>query len=128
MYSKYARWGAVLAGVAVLLGAFGAHILKERLEPEQVAVFQTGVQYQFIHAIGLMLVALFYRYRPLKHMKNAGLAFLLGIGLFSGSLYLITLGHFTHFNFKWLGPITPIGGVAFVVGWGLVAAAFWAKK
>jgi uncharacterized membrane protein YgdD (TMEM256/DUF423 family) len=61
-------------------------------------------------------------------MKNAGLAFLLGIALFSGSLYLITLGNITHFNFKWVGPITPIGGIGFVVGWGLVAAAFWSKK
>lgn len=121
MTSKTVLGGAILAGAAVIFGAFGSHVLKERLEPEQLATFQTAVQYHMYHAIALVLTGIFYRIKPGKRLNNAVFAFYLGIGLFSGSLYLITLSSLTHIDLKWLGAITPIGGISFVVGWAHLA-------
>jgi uncharacterized membrane protein YgdD (TMEM256/DUF423 family) len=121
MTSKTVFWGAVLAGTGVALGAFGSHVLKERLEPEQIATFQTGVQYHMIHALALIATGIFYRIKPGKRLVNAAFAFYLGIGLFSGSLYLMTFSYFTHIDLRWLGAITPIGGISFLVGWGQLA-------
>jgi uncharacterized membrane protein YgdD (TMEM256/DUF423 family) len=121
MTSKTVFWGAVSAGTAVAFGAFGAHVLKERLEPEQIATFQTGVLYHMFHSLALILTGIFYRIKPGKRLMNAVLAFYIGIGLFSGSLYLMTLSSFTHIDLRWLGAITPIGGVAFIVGWAQLA-------
>ncbi len=106
--------GAVAMGLAVMLGAFGAHGLKQRLpDPSLLAVYQTGVQYHFYHAIGLLCVGLL-GYQTSNHIGLywvTGLM-LLGILLFSGSLYLMAIT-----NLRWLGAITPIGGVAFIVAW-----------
>lgn len=107
--------GAAFAGLGVALGAFGAHALKERLTPDMLAIFDTAVQYQFYHALGLVLFGLFVAQRgPAAGGTGAAWAFTLGIVFFSGSLYLLVLT-----GTKWLGAITPIGGVAFLVGWAL---------
>jgi len=121
MTSKTVFWGAVLAGTAVAFGAFGSHVLKERLEPEQIATFQTGVLYHMFHSLALVATGIFYRIKPGKRLVNAAFAFYLGIGLFSGSLYLMTLSAFTHIDLRWLGAITPIGGISFLVGWAQLA-------
>lgn len=128
MITKTVFWGSILAALAVVFGAFGAHILKQRLEPEQMAIFQTGVQYHMYHALALIAAGLYNRMKPNKRIDNGIIAFYLGIGLFSGSLYLMTLGYFTRFNLSWLGAITPVGGIAFIVGWLQLAWASALKK
>lgn len=126
MKNKSVFWGAVLAGAAVALGAFGAHILRQRLEPEQMATFQTGVQYQCIHALGLIAAGILHKDNPHKRIRVAAYAFCLGIVLFAGSLYAITLGYITHINLRWMGAITPLGGLCFLAGWvHLALGAAW---
>lgn len=111
--------GCSAALLAVALGAFGAHGLKARIAPELMQVYQTGVDYHFYHALGLILVGLTAFQLPESgHLKVAGWAMLAGMVLFSGSLYLLALT-----GLSWLGAITPFGGVAFLAAWGLFAAA-----
>lgn len=102
------------------LGAFAAHGLKERLSAEYLAIFHTGVLYQLIHALALLAVALLAVQIPGRLMTCAGVAFALGIVLFSGSLYLLTLTGVTK-----LGIITPFGGLAFLIGWLMLGLAAW---
>ena len=112
-----ATLGAGLAGVAVALGAFGAHALRAKLEPRDLEIFETAVRYQMYHALALFAVAwLISRQAP--GAGTAAWSFLLGIGLFCGSLYLmVATGQ------RWLGAVTPLGGVAFLFGWFLLARA-----
>ena len=113
--------GAFSAALSVALGAFAAHALKSRMPPEALAVFQTGVQYQFYHSLGLILVGIVaQRYQGVTLLAAAGLLMAVGILLFSGSLYaLSTTGILS------LGIITPIGGVAFIAAWLLLAFGVW---
>jgi uncharacterized membrane protein YgdD (TMEM256/DUF423 family) len=113
-------WGTALCGLAVILGAFGAHALSDRLETQDIEVFKTGVQYQMYHGLALIFTGILFKYKPSANLANAALSFILGTIFFSGSLYLITIGKLTHNDFKWIGPITPIGGIGFIVGWGLM--------
>ncbi|WP_255990694.1 DUF423 domain-containing protein [Chitinolyticbacter albus] len=105
---------------AVVLGAFGAHGLKARLSVEQLGWWQTGVQYHSWHALGLIAIGLLLLQAPTAAARPAGWALQLGIVLFSGSLYAMALG-----APRWFGAITPLGGTAFIVGWGLLAWAAW---
>lgn len=108
---------AALSGlIAVALGAFGAHGLKGYLAPYLMDVYQTGVQYQFYHTLALLAVAVLALREPGRALSVAGWCFTLGIVLFSGSLYLLAFSG-TH----WLGAVTPIGGLAFLVGWAALA-------
>lgn len=103
--------------LAVGLGAFAAHGLKEKLSTELLATFQTGVQYHMYHALALLGVGLLSLHYPASAtLRAGGYAFLAGMLLFSGSLYLLSLT-----GVRWLGAITPLGGVAFLAGWGLLA-------
>lgn len=112
---------AAFAGfTGVALGAFAAHGLKSRLSAEYLAVFQTGTHYQLIHALALFGVGLLALHRPGRLANLAGGFFALGMLLFSGSLYLLTLT-----ATPGLGIITPFGGVAFLAGWLCVALAAW---
>jgi uncharacterized membrane protein YgdD (TMEM256/DUF423 family) len=104
--------GAVFMALAVLLGAFGAHALKKILSPEMLTIYQTAVQYQFYHALGLLAVGIIGLHYPSKWIRLAGIFLIAGIVLFSGSLYVLALT-----GVKILGAITPIGGVSFVIGW-----------
>lgn len=109
-----AKWmfvaGGIFAGLAVILGAFAAHGLKNSLAPSAIAVFQTGVQYQMSHALALILFALLAKQGvPLQWAAGLLTA---GIICFSGSLYLLAIT-----GVKWFGPITPLGGLMFIVGW-----------
>ncbi|WP_457788190.1 DUF423 domain-containing protein [Pseudomonas sp. PL-6] len=104
----------------VALGAFAAHGLKARLSPEHLAVFQTGSHYQLIHALALFGVGLLALQAPGRLVNLAGSAFALGILLFSGSLYLLTLS-----GIGKLGIVTPFGGVAFLLGWLCLGLAAW---
>jgi len=104
--------GAVFMALGVLLGAFGAHALKNILSPEMLAVYKTGVEYQFYHALGLLLIGLIGFHIKSKYLSWAGLFITIGIILFSGSLYVLTLS-----GIKAIGAITPVGGLSFVAGW-----------
>ena len=109
--------GCLLAGVAVALGAFAAHGLRATLSSADLATFETGVRYQMYHALGLLAVAgALTRWEEAPAAVAAGWLFTAGIVLFSGSLYLLVLT-----GPRWLGAVTPFGGVAFLLGWGLLA-------
>ena len=113
--------GSLNAFLGVALGAFGAHGLKSRVTPDMLTVWQTGVQYHLAHALGLMLIGVLCQLMPeTSLLRNAGWFMLAGICLFSGSLYVMVLS-----NVRALGMITPLGGIAFLVAWLLVAMAAW---
>ena len=113
--------GSLNAFVGVALGAFGAHGLKTKVAPEMLTVWETAVQYHLVHALGLILVGILCQLMPAASMvRPAGWLLLAGIVLFSGSLYALVLT-----GTKPLGIITPIGGVAFLIGWLLLALGVW---
>ena len=118
MHKRFITTGALLAAIAVALGAFGAHGLKKIVAAETVQTFQTGVQYQMYHALALLLTGLLYEKCFQKFVRIAGVLFIIGIILFSGSLYLLTAGKAAETtSFDRSGIITPFGGVAFIAGW-----------
>lgn len=108
--------GSGLAGLAVVLGAFGAHGLRRRVPPDLLAVFETGVRYHFYHALALLAVAWAASRWPSPAVTASGWLFACGIAVFSGTLYVLTLS-----GARWLGAVTPLGGLAFVAGWVLLA-------
>lgn len=108
--------GAINGFIAVAFGAFAAHALKGLISPGLLAVFQTGVEYQGVHALALIAVGILGRDSRDNALNLAGWAFATGILLFSGSLYLLALT-----DSRWLGAITPLGGTAFLLGWGALA-------
>jgi uncharacterized membrane protein YgdD (TMEM256/DUF423 family) len=112
--------GSVMAFFAVALGAFAAHGLKPRLSAEMLGIFEVGVRYHMYHAFALLAVAWACARWPDSRAQLAGWAFLLGIIIFSGSLYVLSVT-----GIRWLGAITPIGGVAFLIGWILLVWAVW---
>ena len=121
MQSNFMLAGAVAGFVGVAFGAFGAHGLRGRLSPDMLAVFETGVRYQMYHALALMLTAaimLTGRIESGRAIAIAGWSFVAGIVLFSGSLYLLAVTGITS-----LGAVTPLGGVAFLIGWACLAIA-----
>lgn len=121
--------GSLLGGLGVILGAFGAHKLKQLVPAESVNTFQTGVQYQMYHAFALLIAGLLWeRFAGTSQLAWAGWAFLVGILLFSGSLYaLVALKATQKVGLGGLGILTPIGGLFFIAGWVLLALAIWRK-
>lgn len=118
MHKGFLIWASALGALAVTLGAFGAHKLKELVAPEAVATFQTGVTYQFYHVFALLALAILYTYIPGNLAQWAGRCFITGVILFSGSLYLITTLKISGAEIpKGVGILTPIGGVFFIAGW-----------
>jgi len=118
MHKRFITIGALLGAIAVALGAFGAHGLKKIVPAETVQTFQTGVQYQMYHALAILLTAVLYDKCYPKFVRIAGILFIIGIILFSGSLYLITAGKAAEItSLDKAGIITPFGGVAFIAGW-----------
>lgn len=107
--------GALYGFVGVAVGAFGAHALRSRLTPELLAVWRTGVEYQFWHALTLIAVGLLALVRPGPLLNAAGWSFAAGVLLFSGSLYALCLS-----GVRVLGAVTPFGGLLFLVGWALL--------
>jgi|SRR5687767_11215839 uncharacterized membrane protein YgdD (TMEM256/DUF423 family) len=123
MHKLFLAVGALLGGIAVALGAFGAHGLKKIVTADTVNTFQTGVQYQMYHALALIAVAIVFEKFPNKLMVWAGSTFCIGILLFSGSLYLLTILKATgKVGMEGVGIITPFGGLFFIVGWLLLFA------
>lgn len=112
MIKVFTMLGAIFAGLSVGLGAFGAHALKTRLEPRQLEIWQTGASYQMSHALALLAVAWLLSRAESGAAVVAGWAFVVGVVLFSGSLYAMALT-----GVRSLGMITPLGGVSFLIGW-----------
>ena len=129
MHRGFLITAALLGALSVILGAFAAHGLKEIVSTEQLAIFETGVRYQFYHAFALLAVGILYKEFPNKFLSWSGKLFCVGIIFFSGSLYALTLynGEISP-AFKWIYLITPLGGLCFIVGWLLLAAAFIKKN
>lgn len=120
MFRGFLMMAAFFGFTGVALGAFAAHGLKGRLSAEYLAVFQTGVLYQLIHALALFGVALLAMQMPGRLVNWAGFAFAAGIVLFSGSLYLLTLS-----GMGKLGIVTPFGGLCFLLGWSILGVLAW---
>lgn len=122
MNNKYITIAAYLGALTVALGAFGAHDLKAKFSPEAMEFFETGVKYQFIHVLALLGAGILYRQQQSKNLVWAARLFIAGIILFSGSLYalsiIITNGNDSA---RWVGAITPLGGVSFIAGWVMLA-------
>jgi len=115
---KFIRIAAISGALAVIIGAFGAHTLKIHLLPEQLNSFETGVKYQFYHTIALLICGMLYRTTPSPKLKIAASSFIAGMIMFCGSIYLLSTRTLTGFeNISWLGPVTPIGGILFILGW-----------
>ena len=111
--------GSLNAFLAVALGAFGAHGLQNKLTEQMLATYETGVKYHMMHALGLILIGIISRYTSGSVLINwSGWLICAGIVLFSGSLYLLSIG-----GIRWLGAITPLGGLSFLAGWILLAIA-----
>ena len=111
--------GGFNAALVVVLGAFGAHVLKTRLGGDMMAVFHTAILYHAIHALGLLAIGVVAAWLPRSgYLKVAGWAMLAGILVFSGSLYLLSVS-----GVRWLGAFAPVGGVAFIVAWVLFCLA-----
>ena len=116
---------AILGGLSVAAGAFASHAFREKLSERGLEIFETAARYQMYHAIALMLVALLLSQAlvPQPTLVAAGWAFIIGIAIFSGSLYALSLT-----DIKVLGAITPLGGAAFIAGWGCLAIAAFSFK
>ena len=129
MHKKFLVAGIICAGLAVVFGAFGAHGLKKMVDAESIQVFKTGVQYQFYHAIALIVAAILFSKISAKQINRAGNFFITGILLFSGSLYTITVCKALGTPVpKFIFPITPLGGVCFITGWFFLLVAVMKKK
>lgn len=116
-------WCGIVLFIAVGAGAFGSHGLRGLVSPELIEVWKTAVLYQLIHGLALLLIAILLELRSAQLLAKAWLTMLLGVGLFSGSLYLIVLT-----GNRWLGPVTPIGGLILLLSWLMVAWGGFREK
>lgn len=119
MYKRAMTAGALFAALAVIFGAFGAHTLKEtfQMPQDQLAIFDTGVRYQFYHSLALLITGIAFSSFPARQLKLTTTFFITGIILFSGSLYAMTILRLSGMSLGPVGVITPIGGLFFILGW-----------
>jgi uncharacterized membrane protein YgdD (TMEM256/DUF423 family) len=124
MHRGFLLTGVLLAALAVILGAFGAHGLRQFVQPETISTFKTGVRYHFYHTFALLFTGMLYERISSRWLRFAGYSFIAGIVLFSGSLYILTLLKATEsVGLNKLGIITPFGGLFFIAGWIALAIA-----
>jgi len=118
LYFKWIGTAAVLLGLGVLFGAFGAHALEKHLDDHRMEIFNKGLYYHFIHGFAIFLVAVLAPLNVLSeaHSHRICVIFMFGLAVFCGSLYMLALS-----NSRWYGAVTPIGGIAFLLGWGMLA-------
>ena len=129
MHKIFFKTAFLLGALAVLLGAFAAHSLKGSISDYAVAIFETAVRYQFYHVFALLITSFLYRDFPIKFTRWAGILFVTGIILFSGSLYILTyIKGAVIPGYDWVGAVTPIGGAAFILGWIFLFVAVSSKK
>lgn len=128
MHKGFLKSGVLFAMLAVMFGAFGAHALKEMISERALTTFETGVRYQFFHAIALVLTGILYKEFKTGMVLWAGRLFFVGILLFSFSLYFLSaIQAAVQPGFRWVGAITPLGGLCFISGWVLLFMAFIKK-
>jgi uncharacterized membrane protein YgdD (TMEM256/DUF423 family) len=113
---------SILLSLAVALGAFGAHSLKAHLSAEMLQTYKTGVEYHFYHALGLLLIGVLSISYPSSLLNWSAILMAIGIVLFSGSLYVLAIS-----GIKWIGAVTPLGGLSFIAGWIFLLVAVWKK-
>ncbi|MEO6406493.1 MAG: DUF423 domain-containing protein [Ferruginibacter sp.] len=129
MHKGFLKTGALLAALAVILGAFAAHALRDLVSERAVATFETAVRYQFYHAFALIITGMLYQNFRFKSILWSGYFFIAGIILFSGSLYCMAIVQgMVQPGYKWLGPLTPFGGLCFIIGWVLLCVSFFRHK
>jgi uncharacterized membrane protein YgdD (TMEM256/DUF423 family) len=136
MSRKFALLGTLLTAISIALGAFGAHALKSILPMESLTIFETGVRYQFMHSIALIVLSLYISMdtksdtlHKVVSFNKVGNLFLVGMALFSGSLYGLSFQPLFQVSYKMiLGPVTPLGGVCFILGWGLWGYQIYRSK
>ncbi len=124
--SSYLRSSSAIAGLAVILGALGAHALKSELDSQSLESFNTAVRYQMWHALALMALAIIHE--KFKFSAWVFRLWILGIIFFSGSIYALTLDNLIGLNLSFFGPITPLGGLALIAGWIMLAASPLARQ
>ena len=118
MHKGFLKTAAILGALSIALGAFAAHGLKQFISDYAMNVFETGVRYQFYHVFALLFTAIIFKEFNNKFVKWAGISFITGIILFCGSLYGITIANAMLLpRYTWLGAITPVGGLSFILGW-----------
>jgi uncharacterized membrane protein YgdD (TMEM256/DUF423 family) len=128
MHKGFLKAGALIGALSVILGAFAAHKIKGMVSDNALAIFETAVRYQFYHALALIFTGILYKEFSYKCTLWAGRLFIAGIILFSGSLYFLAyLQASVTPGYAWVGPITPIGGAAFIAGWVCLFVAFFKK-
>jgi uncharacterized membrane protein YgdD (TMEM256/DUF423 family) len=127
MHKKFLITAAFLGALSVILGAFAAHKLKEIFDPSLLQTFETAVRYQMYHALALLAVGILYKDFSSRQLSWAGNLFIAGIILFSGSLYLLCCIQYQDIPAKWVGAITPLGGLCFIAGWLLLAVGISKK-
>ncbi|MDQ3109569.1 MAG: DUF423 domain-containing protein [Bacteroidota bacterium] len=134
MSNKWLTTGFIFAALAIVLGAFAAHSLKsyialEKIDEHQLQNFETAARYQMYHAFALMICGILAKlFGENRFIKIAALLFIAGIILFSGSLYLMSTRNIIGIEWKWLGPLTPLGGVCFIAGWILLAVGVMRRE
>jgi len=128
MYKQALIAGAIFALLSVILGAFGAHGLKTILSPDQYSIFTTAATYQFYHSFALLITGLLYRSFPYKNLRFATAFFIIGILLFSGSLYLMNILSTMGAHLGPVGILTPVGGLFFILGWLFVLSGILKKE
>lgn len=127
MHKYFLISASLLGALAVGLGAFAAHGLKQILTAENIAIFETAVKYQFYHVFALLATGILYAAYTNVKIKWAGHLFIAGIVIFSGSLYLLCFSKQFNWGINWLGAITPFGGVCFIAAWCLLALGIYKK-
>lgn len=129
MHKGFIIIASFLGALAVAMGAFGAHGLKNYATPAMMNTFETAVKYQFYHVFALSITGILYAYFPSTLLVLSGKFFIAGIAIFSGSLYLLTMFSIIGQNqFKWLGAITPIGGLLLIIAWVLMGISLLRYK
>jgi uncharacterized membrane protein YgdD (TMEM256/DUF423 family) len=127
MNKTFIKVAALSGALAVILGAFATHSLKEKFTADVLQIFETAVRYQFYHGFALLAVGILYKDFQSKCLKWSGNLFIAGQILFSGSLYILCYTKYAELKMNWLGAVTPFGGAAFIAGWILLFAAMLKK-
>ncbi len=129
MHKGFIKTAALLGALAVGLGAFAAHALKQQISDYAVDIFETGVRYQFYHVFALLAAGILYKSFPNNFIRWSGIFFIAGIVLFSGSLYaLMYIKGAVMPGYSWVGAITPVGGLLLILGWALLFIGLFKKK